>query len=169
MGLVKPDGFVGLLTPSGIYADKTAARFFKSVSTSGRVGGLFDFENRRLGTGLRPSFPTWTLGSSSASSSSEERTTFDETECAFFSPTRTPSMTPNGCFPLAPDDFARVNPNRVQRPSSERGATRRSPAVSMSGIPFWCITRRKVNYAHGPSGIDRIVPFLKPLKPLSHC
>ena len=38
MALVKPDGFVGLLTPSGIYADKTAARFFQSVSTTGRVG-----------------------------------------------------------------------------------------------------------------------------------
>ena len=57
MGLVKPDGFVGLLTPSGIYADKTAARFFKTVSTGGRVGGLFDFENRRLGTDLPPFFP----------------------------------------------------------------------------------------------------------------
>ncbi|MCY4613775.1 MAG: hypothetical protein OXB94_09165, partial [Nitrospira sp.] len=42
MNLSKPDGFVGLLTPSGIYADMTAARFFKSVSTNGRVGGLFD-------------------------------------------------------------------------------------------------------------------------------
>ena len=52
MHLIKPGGIVGLLTPSGIYADKTAARFFKSVSTSGRVGGLFDFENRRPGTGL---------------------------------------------------------------------------------------------------------------------
>ena len=48
MGLAKPDGFVGLLTPSGIYADKTAAKFFKSVSTSGRVAGLFDFENRKI-------------------------------------------------------------------------------------------------------------------------
>ena len=38
MGLVKPDGLVGLLTPSGIYADKTAAKFFKSVSTTGACG-----------------------------------------------------------------------------------------------------------------------------------
>ena len=44
--LIRPDGFVGLLTPSGIYADKTAAPFFRSLSTSGRVGGLFDFENK---------------------------------------------------------------------------------------------------------------------------
>ena len=49
--------FVGLLTPSGIYADKTAANFFKAVSTTGRVAGLFDFENRRLGTDLPPFFP----------------------------------------------------------------------------------------------------------------
>ena len=31
MSLVKPDGIVGLLTPSGICADLTAAKFFKSV------------------------------------------------------------------------------------------------------------------------------------------
>ena len=49
MSLVKPDGFVGLLTPSGIYADYTAAKFFKSVSTTGRLASLFDFENRRPG------------------------------------------------------------------------------------------------------------------------
>ena len=39
---------MGLLTPSGIYADKTAAKFFRSVSTSGRLGGLYDFENRKI-------------------------------------------------------------------------------------------------------------------------
>ena len=65
--LVKPGGLAGLLTPSGIYADKTAADFFKSVSTSGRVGGLFDFENRALGhPSCRPSSRTWTRVSSSA-------------------------------------------------------------------------------------------------------
>ena len=35
MALVKPDGMVGLLTPSGIASDKTAARFFKGVATRG--------------------------------------------------------------------------------------------------------------------------------------
>ena len=71
MRLVKPDGIVGLLTPSGIYADKTAARFFKSVSTSGRVGGLFDFENR---TKDPPFFPdVHSPHSNSAPSSSAAR------------------------------------------------------------------------------------------------
>ena len=37
MHVVEPDGMVGLLIPSGIYADKTAAPFFQSVSTRGRI------------------------------------------------------------------------------------------------------------------------------------
>ncbi|MEO8671094.1 MAG: hypothetical protein ABI411_07245, partial [Tahibacter sp.] len=45
--LVRPDGVVGLLTPSGIAADKGAARFFRSIATTGRLGVLFDFENRK--------------------------------------------------------------------------------------------------------------------------
>ncbi len=85
MRLVKPDGFVGLLTPSGIYADKTAARFFESISTSGRLGSLFDFENRRLGTGLPPFFPAVDSRFKFCALvfGGEERT-FEEAECAFF-------------------------------------------------------------------------------------
>jgi hypothetical protein len=45
--LVKPSGVIGLLTPSGIAADKGAARFFRSISTTGRLAALFDFENRK--------------------------------------------------------------------------------------------------------------------------
>ena len=48
MELVKPDGIVGLLTQSGIYADQTAADFFRTISTAGRISGLFDFENRKV-------------------------------------------------------------------------------------------------------------------------
>ena len=117
MNLVKPSGIVGLLTPSGIYADKTAARFFKSVSTSGRVGGLFDFENRRLGTDLPPFFPdvdsrfkfcAFIFGG-------EERC-FAKTECAFFLHDTEAIQDPDRCFPLAADDFARANPNTGTAP-----------------------------------------------------
>ena len=41
--LVKPGGIVGLLTPSGIGSDKSASKFFKSISTSGRLSGFFRF------------------------------------------------------------------------------------------------------------------------------
>src|SRR3546814_3875229 len=44
--LARADGIVGLLTPSGIAADKGAAPFFRSIATTGRLGALFDFENK---------------------------------------------------------------------------------------------------------------------------
>ena len=111
MGLVKPDGFVGLLTPSGIYADKTAARFFKSVSTSGRVAGLFDFENRKIFfKDVHASFKFCVL-----IFGGKERT-FDETECAFFLHDTDAIKDPDRCFPLAPSDFDRVNPNTGTAP-----------------------------------------------------
>ena len=121
LSLVKPDGFVGLLTPSGIYADKTAARFFQSVSTTGRVSGLFDFENRRLGTDLPPFFPdvdsrfkfcALILGG-------EERQ-FERTECAFFLHDMQTIHKEDRCFPLTPDDFMRVNPNTGTAPIFRR-------------------------------------------------
>ena len=117
MRLVKPDGIVGLLTPSGIYADKTAARFFKSVSTSGRIGGLFDFENRRLGTDLPPFFPDVdSRFKFCALVFGGEDRRFDRTDCAFFLHDTAAIDDPNRCFPLAPADFARVNPNTGTAP-----------------------------------------------------
>ena len=111
MGLIKPDGFVGLLTPSGIYADLTAAAFFKSVSTSGRVGGLFDFENKKIFfKDVHASFKFCAL-----IFGGEERR-FDETSCAFFLHDTETISDPERCFPLVPEDFARVNPNTGTAP-----------------------------------------------------
>ena len=111
MSLVKPDGFVGLLTPSGIYADKTAAPFFKSVSTGGRIAGLFDFENRKIFfKDVHASFKFCAL-----IFGGEERR-FDETECAFFLHDVSTLKDADRCFPLAPEDFTRVNPNTATAP-----------------------------------------------------
>ncbi len=115
--LVKPNGLIGLLTPSGIYADKTAARFFKSVSASGRLASLFDFENRRHGTKLPLFFPdvdsrfkfcAITFGGS-------ERT-FDRAICAFFLHDLEAIADADRSFPLAPEDFSKVNPNTGTAP-----------------------------------------------------
>ncbi len=117
MNLIKPHGFVGLLTPSGIYADKTAARFFKSVSTNGRVGGLFDFENRRLGTDLPPFFPDVdSRFKFCALIFGGEDRRFYETKCAFFLHDTKELHDEDRCFPLTPKDFARVNPNTGTAP-----------------------------------------------------
>ena len=115
MSLIKPDGFVGLLTPSGFYADKTAARFFQSVSTSGRVGSLFDFENRKVffkDVHASFKFCALILGG-------EERR-FGQTECAFFLHDTKTIHDEDRCFPLTPDDFARVNPNTGTAPVFRR-------------------------------------------------
>ena len=108
-------GLVGLLTPSGIYADKTAARFFKSVSTVGRVSGLFDFENRKIFfKDVHASFKFCALVFGG-----EERR-FAETRCAFFLHDVRTIDDPDRCFPLAPADFARVNPNTGTAPVFRR-------------------------------------------------
>ena len=111
MSLVKPDGLVGLLTPSGIYADKTAARFFRSLSTTGRIGGLFDFENRKIFfKDVHASFKFCAL-----IFGAEERR-FEQTKCAFFLHDTGTVEDPQRCFPLTPDDFVRVNPNTGTAP-----------------------------------------------------
>ena len=104
MGLINPDGFVGLLTPSGIYADKTAARFFKTVSTNGRVGSLFDFENKKIFfKDIHASFKFCALIFGG------EKRRFDQTRVRLLPPRHQATVNdPDRCFPLAPEDFARV-------------------------------------------------------------
>ena len=117
MSLVKPNGFVGLLTPSGIYADKTAAKFFKSVSTYGRLASLFDFENRRLGTGMPPFFPDVdSRFKFCAITFGGDKRTFFQAKCAFFLHDIETTADPDRSFPLSPDDFTKVNPNTGTAP-----------------------------------------------------
>jgi len=135
MNLIKPDGLVGLLTPSGIYADKTAAKFFKSVSTGGRVAGLFDFENKKIFfKDVHASFKFCAL-----IFVGEDRR-FDETTCAFFLHDTRTVDDPDRCFSLTPADFARVNPNTCTAPVFR---TRRDADI----------TRRI--YEHHPVLVDR--------------
>ena len=130
MNMIKPDGLVGLLTPSGIYADLTAARFFKTVSTNGQVAGLYDFENRRLGTDLPPFFiDVDSRFKFCALIFGGEARSFAETRCGFFLDGTGTINDPDRCFPLSPEDFVRVNPNTgtapIFRSSRDAGITRR--------------------------------------------
>ena len=109
--LVKSGGLVGLLTPSGIYADKTAARFFKSVSTTGRVAGIYDFENKKIFfKDIHASFKFCAL----IVGGTERK--FPETRCAFFLHDTETIADPDRAFTLSPDDFARANPNTGTAP-----------------------------------------------------
>ena len=109
--LVKPHGLVGLLTPSGIYGDKTAADFFKQISTRGHVYGLFDFENRKIFfKDVHASFKFCALIFAGS-----ERL-LGETKCAFFLHDTAEINDSARCFSLSRDDFARVNPNTGNAP-----------------------------------------------------
>ena len=110
MTLVKPDGFVGLLTPSGIASDKTASRFFKGVSTQGRLRALYDFENKKVFfPDVHASFKLCVLV---ASPSPVE----DPARCAFYLHSVAELDDPERCFPLTAAAFARVNPNTGTAP-----------------------------------------------------
>ncbi len=116
MTLVKPDGIVGLLTPSGIASDKTAAPFFKGLSTGGRLKAFYDFENRRTRFGAQPYFADIDSRFKFAATIASRERTFASTQCAFFLQDISELADPERCFPLSAADFARVNPNTGTAP-----------------------------------------------------
>ncbi len=118
--LLKSDGVCGLLTPSGIYADKTAADYFRSISTTGRLGGIYDFENRRSANrsaktakwfdDVHPQFrfcATITGGTSRV---------FAKAICGFLLNGQADLDDRDRVFPLSPEDFSTINPNTGTAP-----------------------------------------------------
>ena len=116
MTIVKPDGMVGLLTPSGIASDKTAARFFKGVSTEGRLRALYDFENRRTRYDASPFFPDVDSRFKFCVFVASPSPTETPANCAFFLQDVSELDDPERCFPLTAADFDRVNPNTGTAP-----------------------------------------------------
>ena len=109
--LVKPDGFVGFLVPSGIYGDFHKREFFKRISTAGRLYCLFDFENR--GTYFRDvhnsqKFCVLVFGG-------QDRRV-GQSQCAFFLDDIDSINESDQCFTLTAADFKRVNPNTGNAP-----------------------------------------------------
>ena len=121
MTLVKPDGLVGLLTPSGIASDKTASTFFKGVATEGRLRALYDFENKKVFfPDVHASFKFCVLVASPSPNDEPAR-------CAFYCHRVAELDDPERCFPLTAEDFARVNPNTGTAPIFR---TRRDAALT---------------------------------------
>ena len=116
MTLVKPNGMVGLLVPSGIASDKTAAAFFKSVATEGRLKALYDFENRRTRYDLPPFFADVDSRFKFCAFVASPAPWDEPARCAFFLQNVSELEDPERCFPLSAADFARVNPNTGTAP-----------------------------------------------------
>jgi hypothetical protein len=101
---------VGLLTPSGIASDKTAAPFFKGVATGGRLKALYDFENKKVFfPDVHASFKFCVFVASPSPLPKPA-------QCAFYPHNVAEIADPERCFPLSASDFARVNPNTGTAP-----------------------------------------------------
>lgn len=109
--LVRPRGMVALLVPSGIAGDLGAARFFRSISTSGRLGTLFDFENR---LGFFPDVDSRFKFCALVFGGTARR--FEATRCAFYLHRVEQLAEPDRIIELGPTDFAAVNPNTGTAP-----------------------------------------------------
>ena len=108
--LVRPDGMIGLLVPSGIAADQSSSVFFRRISTGGHLKALYDFENRRgLFADVHRQFKFAALVFSP-----ERR--FVAADCAFFLHSIEDLEDEDRRVPIAADAFARFNPNTGTAP-----------------------------------------------------
>jgi hypothetical protein len=109
--IVKPDGLVGLLVPSGISGDLSSSRFFRSISTTGRLGCLFDYENRKI---FFPDVHASFKFSAIVFGGLDRR--FPAAQCGFYLTTTDDEQLAARTFALSPDNFAAVNPNSGTAP-----------------------------------------------------
>ncbi len=114
--LADPDGIAALLTPSGIYGDRSAADFFGKVAGEKRLLALYDFENRR-GPDAGQFFPdvdsrfkfcTLVIGG-------PERMT-EAIPCGFLLHDPPNAVEPERLLTMQAGDFALVNPNTGTAP-----------------------------------------------------
>ena len=110
MTLVKPNGIVGLLTPSGIASDKTTSKFFKQVATQGRLRTLYDFENKKV------FFPDVHASFKFCVFIATPTPVDEPTDCAFYVHDISELQDPDRRFPLTAVDFERMNPNTGTAP-----------------------------------------------------
>lgn len=102
---------MALLTPSGIAADKGASAFFRSISGTGQLGALFDFENRKVFfPDVHASFKFCTLVFGGA------KRAFSQSRCAFYLHRVDELENSKRTLSLCADDFVRVNPNTGAAP-----------------------------------------------------
>lgn len=109
--LIHAHGVVGLLTPSGIAADKGAAEFFRGISGTGRLARLYDFENKKVFfPDIHASFKFCALVFGGT-----ERT-FERARCAFYLHAVAELAEADRVLELGPQDFLSVNPNTGAAP-----------------------------------------------------
>ena len=114
--LADANGIVGLLTPSGIYGDRSAAQFFGGIAGEKRLLALYDFENRRgpdagrFFPEVHPQFKFCTMIMGGPAR------TADELPAGFLLHDPPDDTEPERLITLQAADFALVNPNTGTAP-----------------------------------------------------
>lgn len=104
--IVSPTGRVGLLVPSGIATDKTTAKFFNKLMSSGTLERLYDFENKKgLFPDVHRSFKFSILNFGGAGAK------FDEADFVFFAHGIDELQDAQRHIRLSAADMKRMNPN----------------------------------------------------------
>lgn len=109
--IVKPDGIVGLLIPSGIASDKTSAKFFRTMASQRKLKALYDFENRRSRFKLPPFFPDVHNSFKFCAFVLSPKPLSDPVQYSFFFQDVSELEDPDRRFSMTVEDFDRVNPN----------------------------------------------------------
>ena len=109
-------GIYALLTPSGIYAEKTSAEYLGKIARNERLLALYDFENRRGGERGR-FFPEVhpQLKFCVMTTGGVERTA-SEVPCGFLLQDRPDNVDPERLLTMRVSDFALVNPDTGTAP-----------------------------------------------------
>ncbi len=116
--LINAKGVVALITPSGIAADKSAADFFRSISSTGKLQAFFDFENREAffpDVDSRFKFCALVFGKAPRMTVVEPQQALPS-RCAFYLHGVAELEAPGRVLSLSAQDFARVNPNTGAAP-----------------------------------------------------
>ena len=114
--LVQLGGVVGLLTPSGIAADKGASAFFRTLTMpdedgAARLAALYDFENKKVFfPDIHASFKFCALIFGGAARR------FAQSRCAFYLHDVAELTDPQRSLQLTGEDFLLVNPNTGAAP-----------------------------------------------------
>ncbi len=109
MSLLKPDGMLGLLTPTGIATDKTSSKFFSEIAREGRLKSLYDFVNGNIFPDVHSSFRFCAFTSS-------RTRTFKSVKCAFLLKSTSEQEQNERIVKLSARDMIRLNPNTGTMP-----------------------------------------------------
>ncbi|MCX7049223.1 MAG: N-6 DNA methylase [Candidatus Sumerlaeota bacterium] len=152
INLLSHEGRCGLIVQTGIATEDTTKQFFKSVSESGRLISLYDFENRLgLFAGIHRSirFSLITLGG--------KRINIEKTNYAFLLLTPDDLSIHERRFFLTPTDYALINPNtrncpifrNIQEANLARRIYRFIPVLEIENVqnPWNLLIRRQFNIA----------------------